>query len=812
MDERPPAALQGTRPSGPVSGPRAIAAARRFFRVFDESAETDADAPLFRARQLQAVLKITPLAMAANVANAIVLCVVLWDEASHGFLLAWTGAIAGMAAAGLSGWRRARDGRPRPGASPRALRRAALQAALLGLVWGVLPMALFAHATPDGRFVIGMVIAGMICAGGFVLASVPWAATSYVLVMCLASAYALAQWEGVAAEGMAAMLLAYGAVMIYAAWNHAKTLGARLMAEARAEHQNEVIGLLLRDFEDHASDLLWELDPRGRFTRVSDKLAAAFAIPPARLQRMRASLLLRGMVPVDHDAHAQWEALVRLMAQRLPFSEGLLTISVRAEQAWWTLSARPLADRSGEFAGWRGVASDITEQQLAHRRLRWLAHNDSLTGLVNRAQFREQLQAFLPRTEQEEPLAVITFDLDSFKQINDTQGHAAGDALLKAFGARLLSVARRHDTVARLGGDEFAMLVRGVGAEAGIRPLLQRLLVALKGPADAGASVPTVAPAVALRASMGVAFAPRDGTDVDDLLNHADIALYSAKRAGGGSYRVFDPVLAEADRQQTTREQALRGALERREFYLVYQPQASTAEGQITGFEALLRWRHPELGEISPVEFVGIAESARLMTEIGGWVLAEACRQARAWGRPLRISVNVSATQLGSPGFVDEVQAATRGLAPGQVELEITESAMVADVDAAVRTLQALRARGCRIALDDFGTGYSALGYLRRFAFDTLKIDRSFVQGLDTNREMQVIVDTILAMARALGMDTVAEGVETPAEARLLQEKGCHTLQGYLIARPMAAQDVGRFMETWRPQPPASTWGSGLQA
>jgi diguanylate cyclase (GGDEF)-like protein len=682
----------------------------------------------------------------------------------------------------------------RRGASRRALRRAALQSAVLGLVWGALPMVLLAQATPDGRFVIGMVVVGMICAGGFVLSTVPWAATSYVFVLCLAGAFALAQWSGAAAGGLAAMLLAYGAVVIYAAWSNAKMLGARLTAEARAEHQSEVIALLLRDFEDHASDLLWELDARGRFTRISDKLASAFAVAAPRLQRVRASLLLRGMVPVDHDAHAHWAALAKLLGQRLPFSDGLLTVSVRAHQMWWTLSARPLFDRGGAFIGWRGVASDITEKQLAHRRLRWLAHNDSLTGLVNRAQFREQLQNFLPRSEEEEPLAVITFDLDSFKQVNDTQGHAAGDELLKAFGARLLAIARRHDTVARLGGDEFAMLVRGAGNEVGIRPLLHRLMAALKEPAHSGTTLLT------LRASMGVAFAPRDGTDVDDLLNHADIALYSAKRAGGDGYRVFDPVLAEADRQQTTREQALRGALGRREFHILYQPQAAAGDGRIRGFEALLRWRHPQLGDIAPVEFVGIAEGARLMSDIGAWVLEEACREAQRWPEHLRIAVNVSATQLGSPGFVDTVQTAARGLRRGQVELEITESAMVADIDSAVRTLEALRSRGFPIALDDFGTGYSALGYLRRFPFDTLKIDRSFVQGLDTNREMQVIVDTILAMARALGMHTVAEGVETLAEAEMLRSKGCHAFQGYLVARPMMGEHVPGFLHAWQPR------------
>ena len=759
----------------------------RWFRVFED--EDGADAPGFRARQLQAMLTVTPVAMGINVANALVCCWTLWDQASQRFLAGWTLAVCAMAAAGLRGWARARRAPPRRAASVRALRRAALQAGLLGAAWGALPVVAFVHVGHESQFFIGMVVTGMICGGGFALSTLPWAATAYVVALGVASALALAQWQGRAAIGMSLMLLAYAALVVYAAWSHARTFGARLMAEARAEHQNEVISLLLRDFEDHASDLLWELDVRGRFTRVSGKLAAAIGLPAARLRRLRASLLLRRLLPADAEAKALWAALLAQGPPRQPFRDRLVTLHLHGEPTWWTLSARPLFDRHGLFGGWRGVACDITDRHLAHRRLRWLAHNDSLTGLVNRAQFRDLLRSLLPPAPDAQPLAVLTFDLDSFKQVNDTQGHAAGDEVLKAFGARLQAVARRDDTVARLGGDEFAMLVRGVVDEAALHSLLERLLATLHQPV-AGA-------AATLRSSVGVAFAPRDGTDVDQLLNHADIALYSAKRAGGGHYRVFDPVLAETGRQYTTREQALRGALARSEFFLVYQPQVAAADGRLAGFEALLRWRHPELGDVPPAEFIAIAESARLMTEIGGWVLAEASRRAAQWPADLKIAINVSATQLGAAGFVDLVQVATGALRPERVELEITESALVADVETAVVGLQALRARGFHVALDDFGTGYSALSYLRRFPFDTLKIDRSFVHAIDANPGTEAIVDAILAMGRALGMRTVAEGVETDAESRLLRAKGCDVLQGYLIAAPMAGEDVPGFLRAW---------------
>ena len=643
-----------------------------------------------------------------------------------------------------------------------------------------------------------MVTTGMVCAGGFALASVPVAATSYVLILGLGSAAGLGLSDHRDGVGVGLMLLTYSAIVIYSVWTYAQTLGARMVAEARADRQNEVIGLLLRDFEDHASDLLWELDASGHFAHVSQRLASALALPPARLRQVSASALLRRLVPASDDSRAALQGLRQQIRRQAAFRDRVISLASATGPTWWSLSARPLCDERGRLVGWRGVAADITDRQLAHRRLSWLAHNDALTGLVNRVQFRELLHTLLQGPAgSAPPLAVISIDLDGFKQVNDTRGHAAGDQLLQTFGQRLLSVARRSDTVARLGGDEFAMVARGSGGVAEVCALLDRLLAALDATADAPTSTASSSASASLRASIGVAMAPGDGGDVDTLMNHADIALYAAKAAGGNRYCFFHSALAEGGRRRTVLADALRGAVARSEFHLVFQPQVSTRDGQVCGFEALLRWQHPTQGAVSPAEFISVAEGAGLMPEIGDWVLFEACRQAATWPRDIKVAINVSATQLGGDGFVERVQQAARGLRAGRVALEITESALIDDGDAAVATLQALRGKGFCTALDDFGTGYSALGYLRRFPFDTLKIDQSFVRDLSTDGEAVVIVDTILAMSRALRMTTIAEGVETVVEAAMLTDRGCGALQGYLISRPIPGAAIPGFLADW---------------
>ena len=763
---------------------------RAFFRPYEAD---ERDAGRFRARQLQAVAQLTPLGMAVNVCNALLIVWALWSQAMRPLVLAWAAGVCLLALLGLRAWLRHRRRPPRASVPPRLLRRAIVNAGVLAAAWGLLAALVYPRVDAPAQFVIGVVTTGMVCAGGFALSSLPVAASTYVAVLTLGGVAGLLQGPPATARPLALLLLLYGLIVVYSVWTYARTLGARLMAEARADHQHEVIGLLLRDFEDHASDLLWETDAKGRFAHVAQRLAAVLGQPAARLRRLRAYGLLARAVHDSDDARGHWAGLRSLLRRRAAFRDHLLCLRAGRTLQWWSLSARPLLGDGGAFLGWRGVATDVTDRQLAHRRLSWLAHNDALTGLVNRSQFRELLQALLqPGAGAPPALAVITFDLDGFKQVNDTRGHAAGDLLLQTFGQRLLSVARRSDTVARLGGDEFAMLVRGAADAPSLQPLLERLHAALSQPGGAAG-----APPLSLRASIGVAIAPQHGEDVDTLLNHADIAMYAAKRDGGHRHCVFHAELAEVGRRRAALAQALEGAAARGEFRLEFQPQVDSGGSRLCGFEALLRWRHPEHGEVAPAEFIAIAEGNGLMPAIGDWVLAEACRHAARWPAHVTVSINVSASQLAAPGLPARVAAAAAGLRPQQLELEITESALIEDTEAAVATLRALRAMGFRTALDDFGTGYSALGYLRRFAFDTLKIDRSFVRDLSHDGEAQVIVDTILAMSRALGMTTVAEGVESRVEAQMLRERGCQRLQGYLISQPLPATQAAAFIEAW---------------
>ena len=753
---------------------------------------TDAQAAVFRAQQRQAVLRLTPMAMSIQLACALVVPLTLWQQVSPAALLAWAIAVAALAAISLKAWWNARRGPPRATASVRSLQRVVLHALLLGALWALLPLLAHDLADAESRYLIGVLVTGMVGAGGFALTAVPLAGTLFVALVGAGAAAGVALRGGALAPVFALQLAGYAAIVIYTVWASARMMAARMVAEASASQQSEVISLLLRDFEDQATDVLWELDEQLRFVHVSPRLALALGLGAQDSRRDRTLERLQELVPGDDEARAAWAGFSDALAQRTPFRDVTLVLQAAEGRKWWSLSARCLADAAGRFTGWRGVASDITERQLALQRLHWLAHNDALTGLVNRTQLRAHLDRQLAGDPAHvPPLALLLLDLDGFKHVNDSKGHATGDQLLQVFGDRLLAVSRRSDTVARLGGDEFAVLVQGGLEPQALQSLLERLLNALAEPCRVDGQL------FALNASVGVALAPADGRDADTLLNHADIAMYAAKHSGGHRYCFFNPALAEPGRRRVAMTQALRGVLARGELRLVYQPQVNALDRRVSGFEALLRWHSPEYGEVSPADFIPLAEAAGLMPAIGDWVLTEACTQAAGWPGSPRLSINVSATQLERPDFVGRAEAQARRLAPGQLELEITESTLIADPDAAVAVLRALRARGLRTALDDFGTGYSALGYLRRFPFDTLKIDRSFVQDLTRDAESAVLVDAILAMARALGMAAVAEGVEQPAEADLLSAKGCETLQGFLFSRPLPAADVAAFLAGW---------------
>ncbi|WP_454456696.1 EAL domain-containing protein [Thauera phenylacetica] len=460
---------------------------------------------------------------------------------------------------------------------------------------------------------------------------------------------------------------------------------------------------------------------------------------------------------------------------------------------WLSITAVP---GEGEATcNYIGIFSDITERKEAEARILHLAHHDPLTNLPNRALLNDRLsQSLLQARRDGRGAAVLLLDLDRFKTINDTLGHERGDSLLLEICTRCRRVLRDTDTLARLSGDEFVIVLPDAATADLAADTARRILDAIALPCRLGEHE------LSITASIGIALFPRDGGDESTLLRNADAAMHRAKEAGRNAFEFYTEDMNTSSLGRLLLEHQLRGAAERGELLLHYQPKVSAADGRLGGFEALLRWQHPELGMVSPGQFIPLAEESGLIVPIGQWVLEEACRQQRAWldaGFEVPpLAVNRSAHQLAQPDIVATVAAAIgrHHLAPGLIELELTETMLMRDVDRTIRTLVRLREMGVRLSIDDFGTGYSSLNYLRQFPVNALKIDRSFVGDIGSDGAEGKIAAAIVGMAHSLGLEAVAEGVETETQRAFLQMHGCHQLQGYLIARPAPAREIERFL------------------
>ncbi len=499
----------------------------------------------------------------------------------------------------------------------------------------------------------------------------------------------------------------------------------------------------------------------------------------------------RAMVQTSYARGAMGEAVGYEF--RVPVPDGSVL--------WRRTELRAERDAAGAVVAVRGVVQDITERRRASEHIHHLAHYDVLTGLANRAQMATSLRRHLGRAKRiDAPLALLAIDLDGFKAVNDLLGHAAGDGLLQAIAARLRDNVREGDTVARLGGDEFVVIQSEAAQPEGALHLAERLVHVLSEPVDVPGGVATVT------ASIGIALYPDDAATITDLhdagaalLAAADTALYRVKRGGRNGHAFFQPGMDGQQKERRALEHDLRQALARGEFSLAYQPQAAAGTGDVLGFEALLRWTHPQRGMVSPAVFIKVAEETGCILPIGAWVLHEACREAATWAVPLHIAVNVSALQVHQADLPALVVAALEasGLDPARLELEVTESVLLTDgsseasPEKVIAALHRVRALGVRLAMDDFGTGYSSLASLRAFPFDKIKLDRGFVADIGLSEGADAIVRAVLGLGRGLNMPVVAEGVETASQAAALRRGGCDELQGYLIGRPMP---IGWYM------------------
>ncbi len=463
--------------------------------------------------------------------------------------------------------------------------------------------------------------------------------------------------------------------------------------------------------------------------------------------------------------------------------------------AWLSMSV--VRDEQGYISNYVGVFSDYTARKESEQRMRHLAQHDALTGLLNRNGLQEELNAILIRSGAKcHSFALLFIDLDRFKTINDTLGHDVGDELLKAVAHRLRGHLKQHDTVARLGGDEFTVLLEHIIHNEQIIQVVERILNSL------GEVYQVAGHELFVTGSIGVSLYPHDGSGAAQLMKNADIAMYRAKELGKNTYQFYAAEMNIAHQvSHLSLENALRFALERNQLQLVYQPQYDLLTGQLAGMECLIRWHHPELGLISPAEFIPIAEENGLIVAMGEWVLKEACYTAQQWrlvGLAVpKIAVNLSVRQFKPLLLVEQIKSAlgVSGLPAHVLELEVTESVIMKRVNEAVEILRELKALGVKLAIDDFGTGYSSLSQLKVLPFDTLKIDRSFIEGIPNNQDDVVITETIMILARKIGMSVVAEGVETAKQMQLLQKMGCDVGQGYFFSRPISVLEMQALLK-----------------
>ena len=544
-----------------------------------------------------------------------------------------------------------------------------------------------------------------------------------------------------------------------------------------------------RSLSELSVDGYWEQDAQFRFTRVT--------LPVRGFEEQHALGRTRWELPVLGVSPEQWQAHRAQLERHEPFRDFIFQLEVEPGQVrTLAASGSPLFSEAGEFLGYQGVGRDITDQLATEKRLEFLAYHDALTGLPNQRLLEQRFSQLLAlRSTHDVRAALLQLDLDNFRGINDSLGHEVGDALLREVARRLTACVHEADMVCRQSGDEFLVLMPGLYHGEDLTQQVAALLEQLR-------QQPYLlnGQEIVVSTSMGVALCPEDGFDIETLRKKAEVAMYQAKQAGRNTWRFFDPAMNNEASEHLSLRNGLHRALERGELTLHYQPQFDLGSGAVVGVEALLRWHHPEFGQVSPARFIPVAEDSGLIVPIGVWVLREACRQAVAWQRAglprLTMAVNLSAVQFRRGDVEQSVRLALEesGLDPHCLELELTESILIQNVESVLAIVQRLKQSGVKFSIDDFGTGYSSLSYLKRFDIDKLKIDQSFVRDLATDPDDAAIVRAIIQMAHSLSLKTIAEGVETEEMLTRLRAFACDEGQGYHFGRPVSAEVMTDFL------------------
>ncbi len=721
-----------------------------------------------KARRLDIIVRSAPLAVASSLASIVIMLIAFRHSQYYSAILIWGAGAAAVSLAGLGSLIARTDERCSSADLGRLVRISQAFLALSSLVWAIGILGVSQVAEGVEIAVVGVV--GTAIYVGVLLVHRAMPPLAYFHIALLGAVLAASAWTtmGLDAYPVILLLAIYALTLTAAVARMERALNDLVHVEAERTEASETVRMLLDDYEEHSSDWLWTVDAQGRLREVSERFGDACERPASELEGTALTALLSA-----DDGRAKLEQAI---AGSRAFRDLIVSLTVGGVVREWKLSARTHSD--GRLSG---VARDITTDRRNEERVAFMAHFDNLTGLANRYLFNERLRKSLSAGSQLNGNVVMFYlDLDDFKAINDTRGHLVGDSLLREVGTRLESEVRSGDTVARLGGDEFAILMETRAGDGLLIERAHRFLSIVRQPYLIDGQTYRIS------TSVGVARCADGECDADELMRRADLALYAAKSKGRDNFAMFEAQLDRAARSRREMEIDLAEALANGEFRLHYQPIVDLATGQVTAIEALLRWHHPRRGLVSPANFLPVAESTGLIVPIGEWVIRQALLEMSMRDANIRLSINLSPTQVKDPGLLGIIAQMlhTTNINPKQVEFEITENVLMEAGEANLAILQQLHELGVGIALDDFGTGYSSLSYLRRFPFDRLKIDRHFVEHVDTDADARAIVASVAQLAQTLGMETTAEGVERLDQLDALRELGIDEAQGFFISKP----------------------------
>jgi len=729
--------------------------------------------------QLISRAQLAPFFTAANICAAVMAATALWRSVGPMYLLPWVGAVA---LANFVAMQVAKtQAITHVGRSGRRVPDWLLVGEVAGraTIWLSLPLYVFTSISPGQQVILASIASGLGIAGiGLVV--VPRSAMAWMCSFTagIGSALFLGRHD-MPFEHMLSIIFTLG-VSISGVLHVARWAFEQLKTNADFSAQSESASLLLQEYEQRGVGWLWQVDADNRVTYISSRMTALLGRP--------ASQLLGHSMPSLLGGNAE---LGRKLLEKQPFNALDMELQTARGPRWISIAGDPIIDTAGRFEGFRGVGSDITEMRQTQERLTHLANMDVLSGLPNRGRVRQLLgEALRTATTSNVPCAILFLDLDGFKPVNDTFGHPKGDAVLRAVAKRLVDEVGADGHVGRMGGDEFAIVVTDGQSRKKVEQMAERIIKSVKEPYMIDQTE------IRIGVSIGCSFGPIDGATVDDLILKADLALYQAKDAGRGVARYFSSELQSEQDDRVRLETDLRQAISAQQFHLVFQPLINAKSQKLIGFEALIRWNHPQRGFVPPNIFIPVAEENGLMPQIGAWVIDEACRAISTWPDSITVAVNISPKQILIPALPNVVsEALGKHKIPGnRLELEVTEGVFLGDSGKTVDVLGRLRALGVGIALDDFGTGYSSIGYLNKAIFHKLKIDGSFVREAGSRPENVAIIKSIVQLAKSFRMSVTAEGVETAEDFERMRELGCDTIQGYLFGKPLSYERANQMV------------------